>query len=86
VGDVPGSDPRVFADLYQDEKIAAAKRDPSGKSGSVHTVKGGETLAKIAIDNGIKLKDLIQGNPIFTVEDPNRISVGMELWIPPRAR
>lgn len=86
VGDVPGSDPRMFADFYQAEKIAAAKRDPSGRSGIVHTVEGGETLAKIAIENGIKLKDLIRVNPIFAVQDPNRIAVGMELWIPPRAR
>ena len=85
-GEIPGSDPSMFADYYQDQKVAAAKRDPSGRSGSVHTVEGGESLAKIAREHGINLAHLIKVNPIFAVQNPNTIHAGMELWIPPKAR
>jgi LysM repeat protein len=46
-----------------------------------HTVKSGDTLAKIARTNGISLEQLLQANPRFRA-NPNRIRVGDVLNIP----
>lgn len=46
-----------------------------------HTVKSGETLAKIARTNGISLEQLLEANPRFRA-NPNRIRVGDVLNIP----
>ena len=46
-----------------------------------HTVKSGETLAKIAQANGITLNQLLDANPRFKA-NPNRIRVGDVLNIP----
>jgi LysM repeat protein len=47
----------------------------------IHTVKSGETLAKIAKDNNITLKQLLDANPKFK-PNPNLIRVGDVLNIP----
>jgi LysM repeat protein len=46
-----------------------------------HTVKSGDTLAKIARANGISLEQLLEANPRFKA-NPNRIRVGDVLNIP----
>jgi LysM repeat protein len=46
-----------------------------------HTVKSGETLAKIAKANGITLDQLLEANPTFKA-NPNRVRVGDVLNIP----
>ncbi len=46
-----------------------------------HTVKSGDTLAKIARANGISLEQLLEANPRFRA-NPNRIRVGDVLNIP----
>ena len=46
-----------------------------------HTVKSGETLAKIARTNGISLEQLLDANPRLRA-NPNRIRVGDVLNIP----
>src|SRR5688572_18649595 len=40
-----------------------------------HTVKSGDTLAKIARTHGISLEQLLDANPRFRA-NPNRISIG----------
>lgn len=46
-----------------------------------HTVKSGDTLAKIARTNGISLEQLLEANPRFRA-NPNSIRVGDLLNIP----
>jgi hypothetical protein len=46
-----------------------------------HTVKLGETLSKIASDNGLTIDQLLNANPQFKA-NPNDIKVGDELVIP----
>src|SRR5829696_4167852 len=46
-----------------------------------HTVKSGDTLAKIARTNGISLELLLEANPRFRA-NPNRIRIGDVLNIP----
>jgi hypothetical protein len=47
----------------------------------IHTVKSGETLAKIAKIHGITLAGLLDANPSFKAH-PNLVSVGQKLNIP----
>ena len=46
-----------------------------------HTVKSGDTLAKIGKANGISLEQLLAANPRFRA-NPNKIRVGDVLTIP----
>jgi murein DD-endopeptidase MepM/ murein hydrolase activator NlpD len=45
-----------------------------------YTVKPGDTLAKIAKNNGISVSQLLQANP--QISDPNRIKVGDVITLP----
>src|SRR5215213_3095995 len=45
-----------------------------------YTVKPGDTLSKIAKNNGVSLAQLLQANPQIT--DPNRIRVGDPITVP----
>lgn len=45
-----------------------------------YTVKAGDTLSKIAAQNGLTLAQLLQANP--QISDPNRINVGDVLNLP----
>ncbi len=44
-----------------------------------HTIKPGETLGVIAKEYGVRVKDIVEANDI---KNPNRISVGQNLFIP----
>ena len=46
-----------------------------------HKVKSGETLSKIAADNGITLAQLLDANPAFKAH-PNDVKVGDDIIIP----
>jgi hypothetical protein len=46
-----------------------------------HTIKSGETLSKIAKDNGLTLAQLLDANPQFKA-NPNDIKVGDQVTIP----
>lgn len=46
----------------------------------IHTVKKGDTLYSIALDNGQDYKDLAAWN---NLEDPNRIKIGQQLRVSP---
>ena len=45
-----------------------------------YTVKAGDTLSKIAAQNGLTTTQLLQANP--QISDPNRISIGQVLNLP----
>ena len=47
---------------------------------AIHTVKKGDTLYSIALDNGQDYKDLAAWN---NLEDPNRIKIGQQLRVSP---
>lgn len=47
----------------------------------IHTVTSGETLSKIASDNGLTLSQLLEANPQFRAR-PNDIKVGDQVTIP----
>ena len=46
-----------------------------------HTIKSGDTLSKIARDNGLSLSQLLEANPQFKA-NPNKIKVGDQVTIP----
>ncbi len=73
-----------IADYLQTQAVDAARADRSGRSGQVHTVVAGDTLIKLARENGVTLDSLIKANPIFKRDDPNMIKAGMELVVPPK--
>ncbi|MFH1810760.1 MAG: LysM peptidoglycan-binding domain-containing protein [Pseudomonadota bacterium] len=58
----------------------AVPRPPSGDGGGTHVVKKGDNLSKIALQNNVPLKDLIQANP--QIKDPNKIFPGQQIQIP----
>jgi hypothetical protein len=49
----------------------------------VYVIKKGDTLLKIASANGLTLPELMTANP--TIKDPNKISEGQQIIIPPPA-
>jgi LysM repeat protein len=53
---------------------------PAG--GEVYTVKSGDTLVRIAEEFGLTVDEIIAAN---TLDDPDRLDVGQEIIIPPRA-
>jgi len=53
---------------------------PPPKDPSVYVVQPGDTMSKIAKQQGVPLKDLIAANP--QIKDPNKIYVGQGLKIP----
>jgi lipoprotein NlpD len=55
---------------------AAAPREPEPPPPPTYTVKRGDTLAQIALDNGLDYRDLASWN---TLENPNVIRVGQVL-------
>jgi LysM repeat protein len=46
-----------------------------------YVIKKGDTLSKIAAANGLTLPELMAANP--TIKDPNKISEGQQIIIPP---
>lgn len=58
------------------ESPTAAPAPAGSSSGPTYTVKKGDTLYSIALDNGLYYKDLQSWN---NLEDPNRILVGQQL-------
>jgi len=46
-----------------------------------YVIKKGDTLSKIATANGLTLAELMAANP--AIKDPNRISEGQQIVIPP---
>lgn len=60
------------------ESPAVAVQPPANPvlTGPSHTVKKGDTLFSIALDNGLYYKDLQSWN---NLEDPNRIKIGQQL-------
>jgi LysM repeat protein len=61
--------------------MSATSTDMSG-GGQTYTVKSGDSLSKIAKNNGVSLKALEAANPNV---DPNHIKVGQKLNIPVKA-
>ena len=52
---------------------------PPAETQSIHTVKSGETLSKIAQEYGLTQEEILKANPEIT--DPSKINVGQELTI-----
>ena len=52
----------------------------SGSSGSTSTIKSGDTLSKIAKDNGTTVAELMKANP--DIKDANKIQAGASITIP----
>ncbi|MDK9703928.1 MAG: peptidoglycan DD-metalloendopeptidase family protein [Sulfuritalea sp.] len=59
---------------------AKAAATPAGSHAAYHTVKKGETLYSIALDNGQDYKDVAAWN---SLDNPNRIKVGQQLRVSP---
>ncbi|MCL5960128.1 MAG: LysM peptidoglycan-binding domain-containing protein [Chloroflexi bacterium] len=55
--------------------------ETSGATGTTYTVKSGDTLSKIAADFGVSVDSIVKANKIA---DPNLLTVGQELVIPPK--
>lgn len=53
---------------------------PTRSSDASHRVRSGETLSRIAKENGLSLSSLLAANP--QIKDPDRIRVGQEILIP----
>jgi murein DD-endopeptidase MepM/ murein hydrolase activator NlpD len=68
----------VFVPFNAQYKKIISMFPGQGVSGSTHTVKKGETLAKISKDNGITVDQIAKDNQI---KDKNKIAVGTELQL-----
>jgi lipoprotein NlpD len=58
----------------------AAPAPPQQRSGDFYTVRRGDTLYSIALDNGADYRELAQWNGL---DDPTRIQVGQQLRVTP---
>ena len=55
----------------------------SGSSGSTSTIKSGDTLSKIAKDNGTTVAEIMAANP--DIKDANKIQAGASITIPKKS-
>ena len=60
-----------------------APTEPPAATPLIYTIKRGDKLLKIAAAHGITLDELMKANP--TIKDPNKISEGQQITIPPPA-
>lgn len=78
-GAVVGSLAREF--LGSPGQASAAEPVTTAPTNTEYTIKPGDTLSQIAADNDVSIKDIMAANPGIT--DPNKISSGQEIVIPP---
>ena len=77
--DVKKDKPKKGNDKHDSKKSNNVKKDvPTGK----HVVKPGDTLSKIAQQNGVTVDQLAKAN---NIKDVNNIAVGQELTVPGKA-
>lgn len=77
------SSPAPSASSSASPAATAGSTTPPGElsEDSSYVVQGGDTLSKIGARFGIPWRDILEANPGI---NPNRLSVGQELYIPPR--
>jgi len=61
--------------------VSLAPTEPPAPTAIIYTIKHGDTLLKIAAAHGITIEELRRANP--TIKDPNKISEGQQITIPP---
>ena len=85
---MPSTSTACPGNYFPFEELVAAARDKSFDSEieekdddelEVYVVKKGDTLSRIAADNGLTLNELISLNP--QIKDPNKINIGDEIYL-----
>lgn len=64
--------------------LSSSRRSPTNGADDNHTVRSGDTLMKIARENGVTLRQLLDANPNLRA-NPNRLMIGQEVVIPSQA-